>query len=106
MSLTLRSGTGTNAGSETSENGILWRLARWDVRRSGRAWSEAEIEIKYLRFTQELKGELSYGKLYNYPGTRMLILGLLLENVGIDAALEFGNLDDGQAAIDAKRAAR
>lgn len=90
---------------EVTDNGILWRLAPWDVRREGRAWDEAEIEIKYLRFMQEIKDELIDGRIFWHHATRMMVLGLMLENVGIDNALEFGNLDDWQAAIDAKRAA-
>jgi len=61
----------------------------WDIRRDGRAWSEDEIESRY--FSAPEKMELVDGKLYWDDEQRLHMLGLLLENVGVDAAAHLGS---------------
>ena len=61
----------------------------WDICRAGRAWSEGEIESRY--FSAPAKMELIDGKLYCDDAQRLHMLGLLLENLGTDAAIQLGN---------------
>jgi hypothetical protein len=87
-----------------SENGVAWREVDWKFTFEGRSWDEAEISTRYLRMMQELKDELSSGKLYNYEGTRRLVLGLLLENVGLNGLLDLTSIEVLEEAIHRRRA--
>ena len=84
--------------NEISENGILWRAVPWDIRRESRAWDKPEIEIKYFRCLQEIK-EMTEGKLYWCDATRMVMLGLRLENLRIDKAIRLGDLELWEQAL-------
>jgi hypothetical protein len=61
---------------------------RWDIRREGRAWGQEAAERFAL--TPE-KFEMSGGKLFWDDEERLTLLGLLLENVGADAAVRLGD---------------
>ena len=61
----------------------------WDIRRKGRAWRGGE-GIARLELAPE-KLEMTGGRLYWSDEERLLMLGLLLENVGIDAAVGLGD---------------
>jgi hypothetical protein len=86
-----------------SENGVAWAAVPWDIRNESRAWTREEIQTRYLRMMMDLKDELSQGKLYNLEGTRMLVLGLLLENQGLDKAVRLGRIADWERAIQRRR---
>lgn len=73
---------------------------RWDIRRTGRSWTKEEIEEKYLRLCPA-KIELIEGKLFWSEEERLRMLGLLLENVGADAAVRLGDPQVWRQAIDA-----
>ena len=45
------------------------------------------------------KIEMVDGKLFGHEEDRELLLGLLLENVGADRAVQFGDLDVWRAAV-------
>ena len=60
----------------------------WDIRRDGRAWG-AEARQRF-QLTPE-KFEMYRGKLFWSDEERLLLLGLLLENVGADAAVRIGD---------------
>jgi len=60
----------------------------WDIRRVGRAWTD-EADDRW-QLTPE-KFEMYEGKLFWSDQERLLLLGLLLENVGVDAAVRLGN---------------
>ena len=60
----------------------------WDIRRTGRAWGKNAMERYQL--TPE-KFEMYRGKLFWSDNERLLLLGLLLENVGADAAVRLGD---------------
>lgn len=89
--------------NEISENGILWRAVPWDIQRESRAWNKTEIEIKYNRCLQEIKEEMTDGKLYWCDATRMVMLGLLLENLGIDKAIRLGDLELWEQALENRK---
>ena len=55
-----------------------------------RPWTKEEIKTRYFRLLMDIKDELTDGRLYNQDGTRMMVLGLLLENQGLDNAVQFG----------------
>lgn len=63
---------------------------KFDIQRQGRKWTRSEIEQKYHELCPE-KIELIDGKMFWTDEQRLNMLGLLLENVGIDAAITLGN---------------
>lgn len=69
----------------------------WDIRRSGRAWSGEEAEGRW-QLTPE-KFEMHDGRLFFDDEQRLLLLGLLLENCGVDAAVRIGHPDTWRAAV-------
>ncbi len=71
---------------------------QWDIRREGRAWSDEGYERFAL--TPE-KFEMIDGKLFWSDEERVTLLAMLLENVGIDAALRLAPLDRWRAALEA-----
>jgi hypothetical protein len=74
-----------------------WSDVRWDIRREGRAWSAEEFEPR-LDLAPE-KMEAIEGKLFWDDDERMLMLGLLLENLGIDKAIRLGDPELWRQAI-------
>ncbi len=61
----------------------------WDIRREGCAWRGQEARARY-ELTPE-KIEMSEGRLFWTDEERLAMLGLLLENVGIDRAIRLGD---------------
>ena len=61
---------------------------RWDIRREGRAWTDEEFESRVELRPEKL--EVWDGKLLFTEEERLALLGLLLENVGADAAVRLG----------------
>jgi hypothetical protein len=62
----------------------------WDLRREGRGWTDDEFDARVERLL-ELKLEVSAGKLFWEEDTRRMVLAMLLENVGLDAAVRLGD---------------
>ncbi len=62
---------------------------RWDIRREGRAWTEKEFRSRVDMRPEKL--EVWDGKLLFTEEERLALLGLLLENVGADAAVRLGD---------------
>lgn len=71
---------------------------KWDIRREGHAWGDEAHERFDL--TPE-KFEMWEGKIFWSDHERLLMLGLLLENLGVDAAVRFGDRRVWKEAIDA-----
>jgi hypothetical protein len=69
----------------------------WDIRRAGRAWQGEEGMARY-HLTPE-KIEMVKGRLFWSDEDRLTMLGLLLENVGIDAAVRLGDPREWKAAV-------
>jgi hypothetical protein len=63
----------------------MMRNLQWDIRREPRAWSNEELEARWP-FTPE-HFEAIDGKLFFEEEQRLHLLAMLLENVGIDAAV-------------------
>jgi len=69
----------------------------WDIRRAGRPWSANEARGRFA-LTPE-KFEMVDGRLFWSEAHRLTLLGLLLENVGVDAAVRLGDPDVWRAAV-------
>ena len=76
---------------------------KWDIRRKGRAWKADEAHARF-ELTPE-KFEMYKGKLFWSDRARRDLLGLLLENVGMDKAVAMGDATLWKSAIDARLAA-
>ncbi|HMV42986.1 MAG TPA: hypothetical protein PK079_22100 [Leptospiraceae bacterium] len=59
---------------------------KWNIQRKGRAWEKEEAWTKY-ELTPE-KIEMFQGKIFWSDEQRLNMIGLLLENVGIDTMLD------------------
>ncbi len=68
----------------------------WDIRLEGRAWG-SEALARYERTPEKL--ELIEGRLLWSEEDRLLLLGLLLENVGLNAAVRLAPPERWRAAL-------
>jgi hypothetical protein len=71
----------------------------FNIQRQGRKWSRTEVEQKYRNLCPE-KIELIEGRMFWTDEQRFNMLALLLENVGMDAAVRLGDLALWKQAID------
>jgi hypothetical protein len=71
----------------------------FNIQRQGRWWSRTEIEQKYHDLCPD-KIELIEGKMFWNDEQRLNMLALLLENVGMDAAVKLGDPALWKQAID------
>jgi hypothetical protein len=71
-------------------------LERWDIRREGRRWTREESERRMYQAPEKIE---FVGGIFAGEKQRLLVLGMLLENLGIDKVVRFGNLADWKAAI-------
>jgi hypothetical protein len=69
---------------------------RWDIRREGRRWTKEEFERRLYMAPEKI--EFVNG-IFASDRQRFIVLGMLLENLGIDKVVRFGNLADWKAAI-------
>ena len=69
----------------------------WDIRREGRRWSHEEFDQRI----NEAPEKIEYvNGIFASDRERLNVLGMLLENLGIDRAVRFGKLEDWKAAIE------
>jgi hypothetical protein len=68
----------------------------WDIRREGRRWTREESEHRMRQAPEKIE---FVGGIFAGERQRLLVLGMLLENLGIDKVVRFGNLADWKAAI-------
>ena len=61
----------------------------WDIRRQGRPWRNKECRARYDLAPEKI--ELIEGKLFWSERDRVVMLGLLLENVGVDKVVRLGD---------------
>lgn len=71
----------------------------FDIQRQGRKWTRSEIKQKYHELCPE-KIELIEGTMFWTDEQRLNMLGLLLENIGMDAAVSLGDPKLWKQAID------
>ena len=68
----------------------------WDIRREGRRWSDEEFDER----TSVAPDKIEYvDGIFASERQRLIVLGMLLENLGIDRVVRFGRLEDWKAAI-------
>jgi hypothetical protein len=70
--------------------------AEWDIHREGRVWSHEEFERRIYQAPEKIEYT---GGIFTYEDERLTVLAMLLENLGIDKAVQLGNLEDWKAAI-------
>jgi hypothetical protein len=70
---------------------------KWDIRNRGRAWKGEEAFERYLLTPEKI--ELVNGKLLFSSKQRETLLALLLENVGADRVVQFGDPDVWRKAV-------
>lgn len=83
------------------EQPLEFALPRFDIRRQGRAWVGDEVRDR-LRRLGECQIEVLDGRLFFDEFQRRMLLGMLLENVGMDAAIELADLNLWRQALAAK----
>ena len=68
----------------------------WDIRREGGLWSHEEFDKR----TYQAPEKIEYvNGIFASDRQRLIVLGMLLENLGIDRAIRYGKLEDWKAAI-------
>ncbi len=68
----------------------------WDIRRESRPWTNEEFEERIYQAPEKIE---FVGGIFASERERLVVLGMLLENLGIDKAIGFGKLEDWKAAI-------
>ena len=72
------------------------KAIEWDIRREGRRWSHEEFDQRLYQAPEKI--EFVNG-IFASDRERFNVLGMLLENLGIDKVVRFGKLEDWKAAI-------
>ena len=62
----------------------------WDIRREGRRWRPGELRERYDALP-EMKFEIIDGQLPWDDEAKLVLLGMLLESVGLDRAVRLGD---------------
>lgn len=68
----------------------------WDVGRQGRQWTGDEFERRIYQAPEKIE---YVGGIFINEGQRLTVLAMLLENLGIDKAVQLGRLKDWQDAV-------
>ena len=68
----------------------------WDIRREGRVWSHEEFNRRVYQTPEKIEFT---GGIFTYEEDRLTVLAMLLENLGIDKAVQLGSLEDWKTAI-------
>ena len=68
----------------------------WDIRREGRRWSHEEFDQRIYQAPEKIE---YVNGIFASDRERLIVLGMLLENLGIDRVIQFGKLEDWKAAI-------
>ena len=77
-------------------------LPRFAIHRHGRAWAAEEARER-LRRLGDCKLEVRDGRLFVDEFQRRMVLGMLLENVGLDVAIELAGPRPWRQALSARR---
>jgi hypothetical protein len=64
----------------------------WDIRRKGRLWSHEEFDERISQAPEKIE---YVDGIFASHRERLVVLGMLLENLGIDRAIRFGRLEEG-----------
>jgi hypothetical protein len=69
---------------------------QWDIRNEGRSWGDEAMD-RYMLKPEKI--EMIDGKLLWSDEDRELLLGLLLENLGADRAVQLGDTEVWRRAV-------
>ena len=70
--------------------------ANWKIEREGREWKGEEFDKRIYQAPEKIE---YVGGIFINERQRLTVLAMLLENLGIDKAVQLGNLQDWKAAI-------
>ena len=70
---------------------------KWDIRNEGRKWGKDEAWGRYILKPHKI--EMVGGKLLSHAEGRETLLCLLLENVGADRVVQFGDPEVWRRAV-------
>lgn len=70
--------------------------AEWKIKRDGREWKGEEFDKRIYQAPEKIE---YVGGIFVDEGERLTVLAMLLENLGIDKAVQLGNMEDWKAAI-------
>jgi hypothetical protein len=70
---------------------------KWDIRNQARAWGKGEVWQRFMLKPEKI--EMVGGQLLSSVEDRETLLALLLENVGADRAVQFGDPEVWRAAV-------
>jgi hypothetical protein len=68
----------------------------WNIQRQGRRWSHEEFDERINQAPEKIE---YVDGIFANDRQRLIVLGMLLENLGIDKTIRFGRLEDWKAAI-------
>ena len=74
---------------EFKDSYVPFDAIRWDIRREGRGWRGEEFERGFWAMPEKM--EATDGKIYFDEEDRLKVLGALLEHIGIDRVIRFGD---------------
>ena len=69
----------------------------WDIRREPHKWTREEIDRRIYQAPEKIEFA---GGIFSSDRERITVLAMLLENLGIDRAVQLGNPADWKAAVD------
>ncbi len=69
----------------------------WDIRRKGRLWPHEEFDQRIYQAPEKIE---YVNGIFGSDRERLHVLGMLLENPGIDRVIRFGKIEGWKAAID------
>ncbi len=72
------------------------RSIDWDIRRKGRLWSHEEFDKRIYQAPEKIE---YVNGIFASDRERLIVLGMLLENLGIDRVVQFGRQEDWKAEI-------
>lgn len=70
--------------------------AEWRIGREGREWNGEEFDKRIYQAPEKIE---YVGGIFIDERQRLTVLAMLLENLGIDKAVQLGNPEDWKAAI-------
>lgn len=68
----------------------------WDIRREGRRWTREEFDRRIYQAPEKIEFA---GGIFTTEEERMTVLAMLLENLGINKAVQLGKLSDWKVAV-------
>ena len=69
----------------------------WDIRNEGREWQGEEVRERWERAPEKI--ELIDGRIFGWEEYELNMLGLLLEQLGADRAVQFGDPEVWRRAV-------